>query len=128
MSWTYTRQFSAVLIPDLWGKSSDTEVFRITCFWVCLNPRFVGQVFRRRTWDVHTQIFVLIPDLWGKSSDQLWGRDDYAPQVLIPDLWGKSSDRERCRDCRSAEGLNPRFVGQVFRLDMTLLACNILKS
>ena len=58
-----------VLIPDLWGKSSDLKLVLI---------RLV--------------LKVLIPDLWGKSSDQQSHAPSRQVQVLIPDLWGKSSD------------------------------------
>ena len=35
----------------------------------CLNPRFVGRVFRQAM-DLNKDIqYVLIPDLWGESSD-----------------------------------------------------------
>ena len=38
---------SDVVIPDLWGKFSDTDVaFKELCEHG-RNPRFVGQVFRR---------------------------------------------------------------------------------
>ncbi|EEZ72108.1 hypothetical protein NEICINOT_03505 [Neisseria cinerea ATCC 14685] len=35
-----------VVIPDLWGKSSDAEKAYEVAKNECRNPRFVGQVFR----------------------------------------------------------------------------------
>ena len=58
-----------VLIPDLWGESSDA-----------LGDA-IGKV-----------ILVLIPDLWGESSDLLPPNHCTHLSVLIPDLWGESSD------------------------------------
>ena len=40
-------QCLGVLIPDLWGKSSDGIVDEMIVGEKRLNPRFVGQVFRR---------------------------------------------------------------------------------
>ena len=39
--------YFCVVIPDLWGKSSDTTGKKKRCHIACRNPRFVGQVFRR---------------------------------------------------------------------------------
>ena len=36
---------------------------------VCLNPRFVGRVFRPSGASYYIFYQVLIPDLWGESSD-----------------------------------------------------------
>ena len=58
-----------------------------------LNPRFVGQVFRRGRSLNALSLKVLIPDLWGKSSDTKSRYKAIRLYVLIPDLWGKSSDR-----------------------------------
>ena len=60
-----------VLIPDEWGKSSDTQ-----------GPANVTRV-----------IHVLIPDEWGKSSDLTMLSATTEIAVLIPDEWGKSSDQ-----------------------------------
>ena len=38
--------------------------------------------------------------------------------VLIPDLWGESSDIPESAVWQTHEGLNPRFVGRVFRLQL----------
>ena len=35
--------------------------------------------------------------------------------VLIPDTWGKSSDKVEKMERQADLGLNPRYVGQVFR-------------
>ena len=59
---------------------------------LCLNPRFVGQVFRQPIPQTNYRCDVLIPDLWGKSSDDCDPVVARYLQVLIPDLWGKSSD------------------------------------
>ena len=102
----------------MWGKSSDLELANFDNN-VSLNPRFVGQVFRPQ---VHLgrddRLIVLIPDLWGKSSDGISVAKSYISEVLIPDLWGKSSDRTKQNPWVVCSGLNPRFVGQVFRLEM----------
>ncbi|MCD2071557.1 hypothetical protein, partial [Neisseria cinerea] len=59
-----------VVIPDLWGKSSDKEQFAYSAHIRSRNPRFVGQVFRLMLNDaVEVDKLVVIPDLWGKSSD-----------------------------------------------------------
>ena len=60
---------SLVLIPDLWGESSDGNVLS-------------GKTLER----------VLIPDLWGESSDIYDFEAGDGTIVLIPDLWGESSD------------------------------------
>ena len=83
----------SVVIPDLWGKSSDKEA-ALRAFAAT----------------------VVIPDLWGKSSDK-YGIEKFKEipsrnprfvgQVFRRSL---SSNTGRCA-CR-----NPRFVGQVFRL------------
>ena len=84
-----------VVIPDLWGKSSDKHDD-----WVidCLK--------------------VVIPDLWGKSSDISFCFFHVFDKVVIPDLWGKSSDTATSRTIPLPYGRNPRFVGQVFRLHL----------
>ena len=61
--------YISVLIPDLWGESSDRMDDSNWYHW-----------------------HVLIPDLWGESSDQYGKRANCNLIVLIPDLWGESSD------------------------------------
>ena len=99
--WFNTSGVIPVLIPDLWGKSSDPDA----------RPCAIV-------------LTVLIPDLWGKSSDEYAAVAVYQKGVLIPDLWGKSSDELGCESHVSYASLNPRFVGQVFRQlkDKTMFA------
>ena len=42
-----TNSFVEVVIPDLWGKSSDANMPEGDRNIASRNPRFVGQVFRR---------------------------------------------------------------------------------
>ena len=42
LTWEFNHE---VLIPDLWGESSDVQLPEIAVT-VGLNPRFVGRVFR----------------------------------------------------------------------------------
>ena len=66
----WLRRTNRVLIPDLWGESSDLSgTARVT------------------------DMLVLIPDLWGESSDSYWTEEESNDLVLIPDLWGESSDQ-----------------------------------
>ena len=81
-----------VVIPDLWGKSSDKDA-----------P--AGVKVQQ----------VVIPDLWGKSSDFEDFIGENGIEVVIPDLWGKSSDLYRGFNRLVSRCRNPRFVGQVFR-------------
>ena len=81
----------------------------------CLNPRFVGRVFRHERVHAGQHLLVLIPDLWGESSDSDEVIETLASVVLIPDLWGESSDRDLLSSVLEEERLNPRFVGRVFR-------------
>ena len=64
-----------VLIPDLWGESSDTSD-NVGADDFSLNPRFVGRVFRHHPKRIKQQFTVLIPDLWGESSDASLNTDD----------------------------------------------------
>ena len=41
-----TTTIERVLIPDLWGESSDLKAASYQIGAKCLNPRFVGRVFR----------------------------------------------------------------------------------
>ena len=79
--------------PDVWVKSSDLAKAAVMLVLLCLNPRFVGQVFRRIAGRPNDpSIRVLIPDTWGKSSDLKPFPFSKKICVLIPDTWGKSSD------------------------------------
>ena len=85
---------AGVVIPDLWGKSSDAVEEIVSAKTSSRNPRFVGQVFR------------LV-----REGLRRWRC------VVIPDLWGKSSDKMEIIKNNQFLSRNPRFVGQVFRPD-----------
>ena len=87
--------------------------------WMVYQNRLVvlmEQVFRQTGAYVGKITSVLIPDSWGKSSDVKWYFKPSSWWVLIPDSWGKSSDHWRRLPRTLSIRLNPRFVGQVFRL------------
>ena len=89
----------------------------------------MGQVFRQQEAQAAVQSHtVLIPDLWGKSSDQNGRVYVSYNTVLIPDLWGKSSDKSCQLLWEITQGLNPRFVGQVFRHCEFVDLFHLLKS
>ena len=71
---------------------------------------------------------VLIPDTWGKSSDKFFMLNKEIVVVLIPDTWGKSSDNGASLNCWHVTRLNPRYVGQVFRLIIIAFAIFMFKS
>ena len=82
-----------VVIPDLWGKSSDLTIVKISWPKMCRNPRFVGQVFR------HADLTHL--------KEELGRNPRFVGQVFRHEVENQLID---------ALGRNPRFVGQVFRL------------
>ena len=85
-------QCLGVLIPDLWGKSSDTFLLKNVPTW-----------------------YVLIPDLWGKSSDSVNALEGLTLS-LNPRFVGQVFRHPQLHRVLVIGCLNPRFVGQVFRL------------
>ena len=112
----YITSLLNVLIPDEWGKSSDKHAWQHGDVSLSLNPRWVGQVFRLDPAVFMRNLSVLIPDEWGKSSDTGIVYVRPMREVLIPDEWGKSSDEDVGCKLDDIKSLNPRWVGQVFRL------------
>ena len=80
------------LNPRFVGQVFRRYPFAVRTWKNSLNPRFVGQVFRHNEAQKDKPYYVLIPDLWGKSSDIYIDAKEIRRGVLIPDLWGKSSD------------------------------------
>ena len=58
------------LNPRFVGRVFRLKQFAKSFAKVGLNPRFVGRVFRLEYVDYCDWIAVLIPDLWGESSDK----------------------------------------------------------
>ena len=104
-----------VLIPDLWGESSDMYYPTASDYADGLNPRFVGRVFRPTLTTEQLLSQGLNPRFVGRVFRLLRNTITLRVLGLNPRFVGRVFRRTQISGGLSAWCLNPRFVGRVFR-------------